>query len=204
MKVIALALLILCGCSSYQLSHGKRTLPGGYDRVAIPMFMNKTLEVGIESYFTQSLRTEFVRSGLAKVTTKNDAQVILVGVINQASTTGSAPVYKGSGDLKTPHPVTAPGSAPNPDENPLPEGTVLNKAYATSVSVTLTAKRVSDNSVLWEGGFSRSQGFSAPLIGTPSLTGSNAIYIHSAKQDIIINIAKDLMSEAHDRLMENF
>jgi hypothetical protein len=211
-QLLALAAIItgVTGCASYHFGQHKRALPGGYDRVAIPLFSNKTQEVGIETYFTESLRMEFERSRLAKVTSKNDAQVILEGAIVVTGYTGGVAITGGdqtSKEIRTPYPITLPPSgsgAATENTNPLPQGTFLNKEYYTTVTVRIVARKVSDSSVLWEGDFSSQRQFFAPLIGTPGLNTANPLYINTSRQETVARIAKDLMSEAHDRLTENF
>lgn len=191
------------GCSSYQFGQHKRALPGGYDRIAIPTFSNKTQEVGIETYFTEFLRMEFERSGLAKVTSKNDAQVVLEGVVTSTAFVGGVAITGGDAESKEIRtPTRIPGAPDNP--NPLPKGTLLNKEYYSTVVVHIVARKVSDSSVLWEGDFTSQRQFFAPLIGLPGLNTANPLYINTARQDTVARIAKDLMSEAHDRLTENF
>jgi hypothetical protein len=200
--IFVMAILVLSGCASYHFGQYKRALPGGYDRVAIPLFLNKTQEAGIETHFTESLRMEFERSRLARVTSKNDAQVILEGTITATSYTGGVSITGGdqsSKEIRTPYPVD--GAA---NTNPLPQGTFLNKEYYTTVTVRLVARKVSDNSVLWEGDFSSQRQFFAPLIGTPGINTANPLYMNTSRQETVARIAKDLMSEAHDRLTENF
>lgn len=189
------ALVLLSGCATYHLGHYKRSLPGGYDRIAIPMFSNKTAEVGIESFFTKALKMEFERSELATVTSKNDAQVILEGVVKTVNHTGDTPTNKDdTAGLETPL-VTG---------NPLPQGTSLFKSYTSSVVVTIVARKVADNSVLWQGDFSSSKAFSAALLGSPQYNYANPLYNQSARVSTIEKQAKDMMLEAHDRLTENF
>lgn len=201
------ALTLQTGCASYHLGHYRRTLPGGYDTVAIPMFQNKTVEVGIETFFTKALRTEFERSGLAKVMSKNDAQVVLEGTITKLAFVGSNGTQYGDTNLQTKNPLPDPTSTPPglvTNLNPLPRGTTLNKTYSSTVFVTIVARKTADNSILWQGDFTSQRNYSAPLIGTPSLTSSNALYNQNSRDNTLERQAEDLMSEAHDRLTENF
>ena len=202
-------LLLELGCASYHFGHYKRTFPGGYDRVAIPVFQNKTSITGIESYFTQALRMEFERSGMSLVTSKADAQVILEGSVDTASFNGSAPTSYSA----DPTGIQTPNAPPYPTAgyptgpaypNPLPLGATLNKTYTSNSMVTIVARKVSDNKVLWTSTFTSSRNYSAPLLGSPSLTGANALYNEISRTDTIQKQAKDMMTEAHDRLTENF
>lgn len=169
--------------------------------MAIPMFNNKTPEVGVETYFTESLRSEFERSRLAKVTSKNDAQVIIEGTVKEIKFLSLVQVKGGeTSDISAPQETLARADAPNP----LPKDAVLTKEYATAVKIVISARKVSDNTILWEGDFNSQRNYRGPLLGTPGLSNSNPLYNQSARQDAVSKIAKDLMSEAHDRITENF
>src|SRR4051812_22480614 len=84
--LLAVALAGLCssGCA-YRFGARERTLPGGYDLVAVPVFANKTMEAGIESYFTNALVHEFQRSRVARLSPKTDAQVTILGTIENVA-----------------------------------------------------------------------------------------------------------------------
>src|ERR1700677_2748110 len=94
--------VITAACGSYQFGKGARTIPGGYDRVAVPMFVNKTKEIGIEPYFTESLRTEFERSHVASVTSVADAQLVIEGVITSVTYTPTIQLNSQSTGLTAP------------------------------------------------------------------------------------------------------
>ncbi len=176
--------------------------------MAIPVFQNHTPITGVETYFTQALRMEFERSGLALVESKADAQVILEGTINSVGFVGGTPTSSSDvGGLQTPNapPYSVSGNPTSaPFSNPLPAGVTLNKIYTSNVLVTLIARKVSDNKVLWTSTFSSSRNYNAPLLGTPSLTGANALYNENSRTDTVQKQAQDMMSEAHDRLTEKF
>ncbi len=194
----------MTSCSSYQFGNARRAMPGGYDRVSVPMFVNKTYEVGIETYFTESLRTEFERSKIAKITSKNDSQIILEGTITSVGFAPGLLVTDQPRDTEQPEIVAPDTSNPRGRSNPLPSKTILSKEYSTTVTVRIIAKKVSDNTILWEGDFSGQGTYLGPLIGTPALNASDAIYNQNSRQITVSRIAKDMISEAHDRLTENF
>jgi hypothetical protein len=226
--IIAALLLYIAGCAHYRFGQLDRALPGGYDRVAIPMFVNDTHEVGVESYFTQALRTEFERSRLARVTSKADAQVILEGTIKSVDFVPGVFVSGGTnteelttpnpaptptiipGPTPTPNPITgiAPTATPIPPlpKNSLPANTTLSKQYTASILVHIIARKVADNTILWTGDFTNSRVYLAPLIGDPrnGLNSANSIYNQSSRSLTAAALAKDMMSEAHDRITENF
>jgi hypothetical protein len=198
MKLLLGLVIFTAGCATYQFGHGKRMLPGGYDRVSIPVFSNKSHEVGVESYFTSSLRTEFESSRLATVTSKSEAQVTLEGEIISVSFTPSVQFNSSSNELVGPN-LRLGGT-----ENTMPSDTVMSKEYLAQVSVKIIARKMSDNTVLWQGDFSGQKVYLAPLLGKPSLNDSNSIYNQRSRQDTVSRLAVEMMSEAHDRITENF
>ncbi|MCC6277631.1 MAG: hypothetical protein IT289_06935 [Oligoflexia bacterium] len=204
MKIVGgiVVLMLTSACSSYQFGHGSRVLPGGYDRVAIPVFVNKTHETGVETYFSESLRVEFETSRLAKVTSKSEAQVILEGAITSVSFSPSIPFDSSTKELVGPSSRFPDDRTQN--ENTMPQFTVLSKEYITRVEVRITARKVSDNKVLWQGDFTGQRTYQAPLLGNPSVNDSNSIYNQRSRQDTVARLAAEMMSEAHDRITENF
>jgi outer membrane lipopolysaccharide assembly protein LptE/RlpB len=61
---------------------GKEThVPSGLDSIAIPTFVNKTLEPGIEVPFTQAFLREFILDRRVKVVDRKEADSVLEGVI---------------------------------------------------------------------------------------------------------------------------
>lgn len=61
---------------------GREThVPPGLDSIAIPTFVNKTLEPGIEVPFTQAFLREFILDRRVKVVDRKEADSVLEGVI---------------------------------------------------------------------------------------------------------------------------
>jgi hypothetical protein len=186
---IALSLLIilaqgLTGCAySFGLSH--RSLPGGYTQLDIPVFKNKTQEVGIEPLFTNALIRRFERSQAAQVTDKNAAPITLEGVINLVTYTQVSV----TDDSKLTY---------------LPQKTVLATAYQVTVSAVLLLRRKSDERVIWQGTFNEDKVYQAPQIGTALVNSADSTYNQSARMHTIGLMAEDMMAEAHDRITENY
>jgi hypothetical protein len=86
----------------------------------------------------------------------------------------------------------------------LPEGAVLTTDYRLVVTTSLKLKRRSDDRIMWQGSFQGEKSYSAPRIGTPLANSANATYNHSVRMQTISAIADDMMTEAHDRMTENF
>jgi hypothetical protein len=161
---------------------------------------------------------QFERSRLAKITSVDDAQLILKGTIKSVVYAVEVPITNASNQLLTPSPVpNLPGIAivgaspnPSPNPNPLPSTTSLNKQYGVTLIVHLEAHRASDDQTIWSSDFTGATNYQAPLLGTPTSywgpgkTSSSAVYNDNTRQDTIASMAKNMMAEAHDRLTENF
>lgn len=209
--LVLFALLIpfvLTSCAGYQLGSGLRAIPGGYDRIAIPVFENKTIEVGLEPYFTDALRTEFIRNRTARLTSVEDAQVILEGVIVNFGMGPGSQVQQTPGnanennkDVTSNRPAMHGSST-----NPLPFYVDFARTYSVSVSVQIIARRISDNKAIWEGSFSKNTSILAPLLTTYTngISNSGPIYLQSSKHIEVAKMARDMMNQAHDQITEKF
>jgi hypothetical protein len=180
------SLLGLSTACAYHVGLSDRVLPGGYKQIAVPIFKNKTDEVGIEAYFTDAMIRRLNRSQAAQVTDKASAPLTMEGTIVEIKT------ERGAG-------VVSQSEIPR-----LPEGTVLTSEYRLIVLAKLSLKRKSDDKVIWETSVSSEKVYSAPRIGTPVVNSANALYNHSARHDTIAQLAEEMMKEAHDRMTENF
>lgn len=184
----SILMMLATSSCAYNLGYEGRGLPGGYDRVAIPIFENQTEHVGIEVYFTNSLVREFERARIARVTSSEEAPLILEGVITTVGIdrTGLIAGGQGSGIQN------------------LPSDAVLSTEYRLLISAVLLLRRKSDRQVLWQGGFQKEGVYSAPRIGSAGLNSANANYNKSVREQRISQIAEEMMEEAHDRMTENF
>lgn len=171
---------------SYKLGFRERGIPGGYDNVAIPVFKNQTIEAGSEVYFTNAMIQELERSRLAHIVNKDLAQVTLEGVLESINYVGESPLL-------------------DAQRNPfLPGNIALNLGYRIYAIVGLRLVRNYDQKILWTSKFQGERSYLAPNIGSPTLNSADATYNHSAHYQNIAQLAVDMMSEAHDRLTENF
>ncbi len=179
-----LAALLATACA-YHPGFGDRQIPGGYRAIAVPVFKNSTHEAGVEVFFTNAFIREMQRSKIGLLSDKDSAQVTVEGFVDGIS--------------------FVPGGVVADDPNAkLPRGTALNTTYSIVAVATLRLRRNSDQKILWEGSFSRQSSYYTPRIGIEPLTGANALYNHSARYQNIELLAADMMTEAHDRLTENF
>lgn len=181
MAFVAVSTALATGCA-YRFGEADREIPGGYRTVAVPTFKNASQEAGIEVYFTNAIVREFERSRIGRVTSRSEAQTTLQGVIDSVQFAGGSPV----------------------EGTFLPSGAILNTQYRVVVTTSLTLIRNSDQKVLWQGQFSNERSYLAPIIGIEGLNSANATYNQSARYQNIQAMAADLMTEAHNRLTENF
>jgi hypothetical protein len=182
---LILSLTLSSGCA-YRLGSPDRSLPGGYHQIFIPIFKNKSQEPGIEVAFTNALIQEFERAKIGRVTDSKQAEVVVEGVIESVT-------YNKSGNDR---------GADN--DSTLPTGTVLATAYQIVITAQITLRRNSDKSVLWSGNFSGERTYTAPQVTTAGVNTVNPLYNLSARRQNIERKALEMMSEAHDRITENF
>lgn len=78
LSIICVALLLGCG---YQMVSKETHLPPGLTSIAIPTFLNQTLEPGIEVPFTQGFLREFINDRRVRVVDRGGADSVLEGVI---------------------------------------------------------------------------------------------------------------------------
>ncbi|MGQ9645034.1 MAG: LPS assembly lipoprotein LptE [Thermodesulfobacteriota bacterium] len=80
LTVTLLLIFFLTGCG-YQFVGKETHVPSGLTSVAIPTFVNETLEPGVEVPFTQGFLREFIRDRRVKVLDRAEADSILEGVL---------------------------------------------------------------------------------------------------------------------------
>ncbi len=64
MRRLALLPLLLGACG-YRFTASGGALPEGIREVYAPLFINRTAEPGLETFFTQSMREQLIRAGVA-------------------------------------------------------------------------------------------------------------------------------------------
>jgi hypothetical protein len=175
---------LLSGCA-YRFGLSERSLPGGYTQVAIPVFKNKTPEVGIEPMFTNALIRRFNRSQVARVTDKDASPVLLEGNILKVETRSESAIDRSQ--LAT-----------------LPADAVLTTQYRLTVTTEIVLRRKSDEKVIWTGQFTSEKVYAPPRLGTAVVNSANATYNQSARMEYFSRLAEEMMTEAHDRMTENF
>ena len=172
--------MALTACT-YRLGSPDRSLPGGYRQVYVPIFKNLSQETGIEVDFTNSLIQEFERAKIGRVTDSNQAEVVAEGLIESVT-------YAASG-LNSTAQIT---------------GAVLATQYQILITARVTLRRQSDKSVLWSGTFNGEKAYYSPQIIAAGINTANPLYNLSARRQNIQIMASEMMTEAHDRITENF
>lgn len=185
--ILALFNIIFLNLScAYQWGKGNRALPGAYKKISVPVFKNKSMEVGIESMFTKALMLELERSHVANVVSEDLSDVKVVGAVTSLQYfPGSKKQYEDGSSF-------------------LPKGTVLTTSYTIVAGVEIQLVRRSDNAVLWSASFSGERAYVAPQVTLPGINSVNPLYNLSARRQNIELIAQDMMIEVHDRLTESF
>jgi hypothetical protein len=177
---LLLALCLLPGCA-YNWGKNSRGLPSGYKQIQIPVFLNFSQEPVVESYFTSALIKEFERSKVARLTNEKESEAFIEGEIVSLKTLTS-----------------------NPSSLDLPVGVTLSSNHAVQVEVKVSLKRKSDRALIWSGVFRGSRDFIPSQVTTAGVNTVNSIYNLSARRQNIELLAADLMSQAFDRMTENF
>jgi hypothetical protein len=185
MKFLSLLCCLFALSCSYRVGNLHRSIPGKHQKIAVPSFKNSTMEVGLESYFTNAMIEELLRADFVKLVSQDKADVVLEGTVISIK-------YSSSGALT------------NSSITELPENAVLNSSYDASVVVQLKLRQTSDDKVIWTGNFSGTKNIRAAQIGAPTLNSANPNYDYSAKQYTMGVLGKQLMSEAYSRMTEGF
>lgn len=172
---------------AYRLGSGPRSIPGGYKSVSVPLFKNKSFEPGIEVSFTNSLLHEFQRAKVAQVVDDALAEARVEGEIISVEYLPGEP--KTSNDETTRF---------------LPKGTLLATEYRILLKLSIRIVRISDQIEIWSGNFSGERTYPAPQVTIAGLNSVNPLYNLSARRQNMDLLAKDLMSEAYNRITENF
>lgn len=177
---------------AYKVGQKFRSLPGGYQKLAIPIIKNKSFEPGAEAVFIQALKEEFLRSTVLKVVPENDAQVRLEGEIESIRNDPSGSEQK------------AEDNPSNTGSNFLPSGTVLTTSYNLTMTVNLRLVKTSTKEVLWQAQFVSTRPYNASRVTVAGVNSVNPLYNQSAKKIIIETISSDLSNQIHNNLTENF
>ena len=184
----ALNLLISCG---YNWGRGSLELPKSYQYVFVEIFKNNTRETGAEYSFTQALKRELELSGVASLTTKDRAELIITGdIINVTSLdSGSQPTFfKIDYETKQALPYRAP----------------LFTLYKMQVKVNVKAIQAKDKTVLWQSFVHGEKTYRGSQLTKQGIRSSNVLYNESRRKKAMEAIAKEMMKDAFDLMIQDF
>lgn len=176
---------LLCGGCAYRAGSPERVLPGGYRSVSVPVFKNITQEPGAEVYFANALIDQLAKGQEAQVVQDNSAPVMIVGVIESVQ-------------------MEARGKKTTNDIASLPEGAVLATEYRMWVVTRISFVEKETQRLIWSGQFRGERVFAGASVTAAVVNTVNPLYNHSAKHRNMAELATDMMTEAYDRLTENF
>lgn len=171
---------------AYKLKSTQRQLPGGYQSLVVPVFVNRTQETGLEVSFTNALIHEFSRSKVALLQEGNRADAKVVGTVVDLL-------------VEATNRVTSGGSG-----STLPEGTVLATSYRMVINVNLKLVRQSDQRELWSHDFRSEKTYNAPEVSMAVVNTVNANYNLTARRQALDTLAQEMMNEAHNLMTESF
>ncbi len=193
--ILWLTLLSLCHCG-YNWGHQTRELPGGHKTVYVELFKNPTKELGLELYFAKAITQELERSGFAIVTDESIAELVIKGDILSADVVGAA----SSPNFNS---IDYSGTTPATREN-IPYSASFWTSYTVNLAVNLRAVRSRDKHLVWQSTISDSDSFQSSRLRRQGLRSSNVLYNEARKKQTIKLLAKEMMTDAFDRLTENF
>lgn len=185
---LALLLVILSSCG-----YGFTSLKNPYEKkgirtVSVDIFKNKTIEGGVEVYFTDALRLYLVsRSGKLELV-RSGADAYIEGEVNSV--------------VLTPASIQM-GTAATEAEGGLPAERLLATTYTVTVNVKLKMIRTKDKTVLWQNSFSQSQTMNSGSY-TDERSTSNVFIKESNKRETLRILSDQMMLFAVDSLLEEF
>lgn len=172
---------------AYKLSNKVDTLPKNVKSIFIPVFKNKSSEALVETLFTDSMRSETLRSGYARVVgSEQDADAILMGTIEMVDIVADESVIEAK------------------NTSYLPNNTVLSTSARITVNVSLVLKKKGSSDILWSGQFSQARGYTPPQLTLPTINSANSLYNLSVRRQTLTFLSKDMMQLAFDRMVDNF
>jgi len=74
---------LFTGCAGYKLGESKPSAYADIEKIYVPTFQNETLEPRIAVMMTNAVITQLQQDGTYKITSKEEADAVLVGTIRQ-------------------------------------------------------------------------------------------------------------------------
>lgn len=178
---------ILLSSCAYKLSNKVDTLPQNVKAIFIPVFKNKSSEPLVENLFTDSMRSEALRSGYAQVVnSESQADAVLNGTIQIVEVTADESVIEAK------------------NTKYLPNNSVLSAQAKITVTVALELKKKGSSNVLWSASFAQSRNYTPPQLTLPTINSANSLYNMSVRRQTLQTLSKEMMQLAFDRMVDNF
>jgi hypothetical protein len=186
--VSTFALLVFFSSScAYKLSNKVDTLPKNVKAIFIPVFKNNSTEPSVESLYTDSMRSESIRSGYAQVVNSEaQADAVLYGTIESVEITSDESVIEAKSTLY------------------LPNSTVLSTLVTVNVRVSVVLKKKGSSDILWSGTFTQARNYTPPQLTLPTINSANSLYNLSVRRQTLKTLANEMMQLAFDRMVDNF
>ncbi len=180
-----LIISLLSGCG-YQWGNRNEALPGKYREIAVPIFRNKTQEVGSEVYFTNAMTEEIIRSKNS-ITSQDKALIVLEGEVSRIEVRGEGLA-----------------NVPSLSRPKLSVDIELVSSYKVLVEVNIRVRRKSDQMVLFSQRFTGERTFASAQIGEALYNSANPNYNQSALHENLKIISQDLMTKAYNLMTESY
>lgn len=185
-----MTLFLLTGCltsCAYKLSSTVDTLPGEVRKVHAPLFKNLSTEPGLETYFTNSIKREILKSQAVEMAPSDaQADAVLLGTVQKVEIISSEVVTEAK------------------DTDFLPKNTILSATTKIEVTVDLQLKRKNSSEILWRGQFKQSRNYTPPQLTLPVINSANNLYNLSARRQTLETLSEEMMQLAFDRMVDNF
>ncbi len=181
------AIVFLSSSCAYKLSNKVDTLPKNIKAIYIPLFKNNSSESLVETIYTDSLRSEALRSGYAQVVnSESAADAVLYGTIQTVEVVADESVIEAQ------------------NTKYLPNKTVLSAQAKVTVVVNLVLKKKGSSEVLWSSSFTQARNYTPPQLTLPTINSANSLYNLSVRRQTLSTLSKEMMQLAFDRLVDNF
>ena len=174
MKRLAIVLALMSAACGYRLGSATSP-PSGISTVAIPTFINRTYEPGIEGAFTDAARSELLRRGVVQVVAAEGDAQLLGEVLSFEARPSALRAIEGGG------------------------GKSIPARYRTHVVVRVSLVVPETGEILWEDRLSADAAFDAA-----GAEGFEGITRKGSQDTVLRQIAADIMREATERMLADF
>ncbi|MFN3453665.1 MAG: LPS assembly lipoprotein LptE [Pseudobdellovibrio sp.] len=180
-------LVVFNSSCAYKLSSKSDQLPGGVEKIFVPVFKNSSQDPGAEVFYTNAIKRELLNSSVVKLVDKeSEADAVLIGRIVSIESTSDDAVIEAK------------------DTKYLPGNTVLSTQVTVRVNVNLQLKKKGSSDVLWTSDFRQERNYTPPQLTLPVINSANNLYNLSARRQTLETLSKEMMQLAFDRMVDDF